>query len=56
MSLRWWEKSSLYFEGAKKKAAAAAAADKLDRDETIWEEEGMPLEWIHARNEGGGEK
>ena len=39
---RWWEQAGLDLEGAKKKAAVAAA--ELDREETLGEEEGMPLE------------
>ena len=38
---RWWEQEGLYLEGAKKRAAAAAESDG---EETIGEEEGMPLE------------
>ena len=39
VSLRWWEKDGLYLEGGKKRAAA-----EFDGDETIGDEEGMPLE------------
>ena len=40
VSRRWWEQYGLYLEGAKKREAAAAESD---REETICEEEGMPL-------------
>ena len=42
MSRRWWEQAGIDLEGAKKRAAAAAAAS--DREESMGEEEGMPLE------------
>ena len=41
-------------EGAKKRASAAAA--ESDIEETIGEEEGMPLELQQAGNAGGGTK
>ena len=41
VSRRWWELAVLDLEGANKRAAAAAADS--DREESIGEEEGMPL-------------
>ena len=40
VSRRWWGKDGLDLERAKKKAAAVA---KSDGEETIGEEEGMPI-------------
>ena len=41
MYWRWWEQEGLDLEGKKKREAAAAESDG---EETIGEEEGMPLE------------
>ena len=42
VSWRWWEQAGLDLEGAKKRAAAAVADS--DREESMGEEEGIPLE------------
>ena len=43
VSRRWWEKDGLYLEGAKKREVEAAESDG---EETIDEEEGIPLEMM----------
>ena len=42
VSRRWWEQAGLYFKRAKEMAAAAATDS--DREESIGEEERMPLQ------------
>ena len=44
MSRRWWEQDGLYLEGTKKRAA-----EESDREETIGEEDRMPLEKTTGR-------
>ena len=41
VSRRWWEQAGLDFEGAKKRETSAAA--ESDGEETIGEEERMPI-------------
>ena len=55
VSLRWWQQDSLDLEGAKKKAEAAAAAES-DGEETIGEEEGIPLDTTTVWELGWGYK
>ena len=43
VSWRWWEQAGLDLGGGKKRAAAAAAAADLGGEESIGEEEGIPL-------------
>ena len=42
VSLRWWEQAGLDLEGGKKRTAATLS--ESDGEETVGEEEGMPLE------------
>ena len=46
VSWRWWEQDGLYLEREKKRAAEAAGSDG---EETIGEEQGMPLETTIGR-------
>ena len=46
MYRRWWEQEGLELEGKKKREAAAAESDG---EETIGEEDGMPLETTTGR-------
>ena len=46
VSWRWWEQDGLDLEETKKKASSAAESD---REETIGEEEGMPIETTIGR-------
>ena len=46
VSRRWWEHDGLDLEGEKKREAVAA---ELDGEETIGEDEGMPLETTTGR-------